>query len=278
MEIDLAKCVREILKGKASAQAAQACLSRLTSSDLKRLIPENELRPLLEAYKERNNYGSSPLIKISEQEAKAMWQQFATSVSRKKGFGDTIWRWIGNLWTDLYVLFTRTAVGKLGLAAALLVLVLAPILMQSDKPGFQSYRGEKGLEASVPAVLQFSLLESTGKLLRPDRLITEKDTLAFRIKANKEGFCSIYIGYNDRIDRIMSDRLLTMGIHDLDVAYTLSGNRGVNRLIMLFAEAPIAIEEAQKQRLLLEATRNGLTSMTIGDNTINISSQRIEVH
>jgi hypothetical protein len=169
-------------------------------------------------------------------------------------------------------------VAKLGLAAALLVLVLVPLLIHYDKPGFQPYQGEKGVEVSVPAVLQFSLLETTGKLQRPDRLITERDTLAFRIKANQEGFCSIYMGYQDHLDRIMSDRLLARGTHDLDVAYTLSGNRGINTLILLFAEAPIAIEEPQKQRLLLEATRNGLTSMTVGENTIYIGSQKIEVH
>lgn len=278
MEIDLAKCVKEILEGKASVETAQACLSRLTRSDLKRLIPEAELQHLMEAYKERNNYRSAPLIRVSEQEADAMWHQFTKSVSPKKGLGAIILQRLKIAWTTLFDIFTRSTVGKLGLAAALLVLVLVPLLIQFDKPGFQPYHGEKGVEVSVPAVLQFSLLETTGKLQRPDRLITEKDTLAFRIKANQEGFCSLYIGHHDGLDRIISDRLLTKGIHDLDVAYTLSGNRGINTLILLFAEAPIAIEEPQKQRLLMEATRNGLTSMTVGENTIYIGSQKIEVH
>jgi len=76
----------------------------------------------------------------------------------------------------------------------------------------------------------------------------------------------------------VTDQRLAQGTHDLNLAYTLSGNRGINTLIMLFAEAPIDMTALHKRRLLIEAARNAVSSMTIEGTAIYISSQQIEVH
>lgn len=278
MDDNLTRCVKQILEGKASVESAQACLSRLERSDLKRMFPEAELKTRMEAYKERNVFQASPLLNVSEKEAAAGWQQVMEAASPKKNASHRFGQWLLGLWGDLYDFMTGSTLGKLGVAVALLLLVLVPVLHQYNEPTYTSYRGEKGTKAEAPATLQFSLVSPAGKLLRPDRIITEEDTLAFRIEAVIRGFCSIYIAHDNQIDPIITDQRLSEGTHDLTIAYTLSGNLGNNTLIMLFAEAPITMKALHKQRLLIEAARNAVTSMTIEGTAIYISSQQIEVH
>jgi hypothetical protein len=182
------------------------------------------------------------------------------------------------VWRDFCDLVTGSTVGKLGLAAALLVLVLIPVLHQYDTTQRRNYQGEKGPYVEAPASFQFSLVNPNGKLLRPDRIITEADTIAFRVDTVRRGFASIFIAQKHHLDAIISNHQLSEGIHDLSVGYTLSGNKGANNLILLFSDDPVVMIDPQKQRLLIEAVHNGVTSMTIEGNAIYIVSQQIEVH
>jgi hypothetical protein len=278
MDDNLTRCVKQILEGKASVKSAQTCLARLERGDLKRMFPEAELKTHMDAYKDSNQYQASPLLGVSEEEAADSWRRVLAAVPPQKSplreFGQRFMR----VWDDLYEVVIHSAVMRFGVALALLMLVLIPVLRQYNQPADRSYHGEKGVEAAAPATFQFSLVNPAGKLVRPDRIITQEDTLAFRIKATRQGFCSIYIAHNDQLDRIVTDQALSKGTHDLNVAYVLSGNLGSNTVIMLFADAPIAMEERHKRRLLIEAARNAVTSMTIEGTAIYISSQQIEVH
>lgn len=278
MDEELNKCLKQILEGTASEESAQACLAKLSSNDLKRLLSQPELSQLMDAYKERNQYQSTPLLTVSESDTAAGWQSVMAATSSQKSVWLQFGQWLSTIWRDLYDLITTSNLGKLGLVTALLVLVLIPVLHQYNTPSYRDYQGEKGSFAEAPALLQYSLVNPAGKLLRPDRVITEADTLAFRVETVRQGFVSIYLAQENRLDAIAGERLLSKGTHDLSVGYTLSGNKGINTLILLFAENPIAMNDPHRQRLLIEAVRNGVSSMTIEENAIYIASQQIEVH
>jgi hypothetical protein len=277
MDNEMRKCVKQILEGTASVASAQACLARLSSDDLKRRLSEPELSRLMDTYKERNHYRSAPLLSVSEADTAAGWQRIMAATSSRKSLLPQFGRWLYTVWRDLYDLITGSPIGKLGLVAALLVLVLIPVLHQSRTPHHRAYQGEKGPYAEAPASFQFSLVNPEGKLLRPDRIITEADTLAFRVETVRRGFVSIYIAQDHHLDDIVSNQRLSRGIHDLSVGYTLGGNRGINTLILVFADGPVTMNDPRKQRLLIEAVRNGVTSMTVEGNAIYIVSQQIEV-
>lgn len=275
----MSRLVKDILAGTASVETAQACLAKLDSNDLKAVFPEDELEVLMDRYKARNHYEAAPLIRLSRAQRHAGWQEIlaAVQVSRKgpvRQFG----RRMGAQWIRLSELFTAAPSVRWGLSLALLLLILSPVWHHYQKSTAPSYLGEKGTILASPAAIQFSLVNPAGKLVRPDRTITEADTLAFRVQASRPGFCSIYMVYQDRIDPILADRPLAKGIHDLDVAYALEGNRGTNTLVMLFSTAPVEIKGRHEKRLLIEAARNRVTSMTIENTQIYFATHPIAVN
>jgi hypothetical protein len=278
MEKHLKECIAQILAGEASAGAAQACLAHLTPGEFKRLLLEEGFQARFEAYKEDQQYPSTPLLSVSHGEAAAGWERIINSVSASAPGLHRLREWLVALGRDIYDLVSGAPLGRLGLVVVLLIAVLLPVMHTLQGPRRGVYLDQKGALAEAPASLQYALVGPSGKLLRPDRIITEADTLAFRIDTIRPGFVSIHIAHAKRLDPIITNQRLAKGTHDLDVGYTLSGNRGSNTLILLFAEAPIVFTNTGQHRFLIEAVQNGVTSMTMEGNEIYIASQQIEVH
>jgi hypothetical protein len=274
----MSRCVKQILAGTASVETAQACLAKLNPDDIKTLFPEGELEALMDRYKARNRYEAAPLIKLTHAQRSAGWQQILAAVQPRRNPVRQSRGWLRAHWIGLSERFTAAPSIRWGLSMALVLLILSPVWYHYEMSNDPSYLGEKGPYAEAPASFQYSLVNPDGKLLRPDRIITEADTLAFRVETVRWGFASIYIVQNHHFDVIFSGQQLSRGIHDLSVGYTLSGNKGINTLILLFSDDPVTMNVPQKQRLLIEAVHNGVTSMTIEGNAIYIVSQRIEVH
>ena len=128
MDEELRQCVKNILEGTASVESTQICLARLSGDDLKRLQAEPEFQRLMDAYKERNHYQSTPLLDVKEAEAAAGWQRVMAATSPQKSGLPQLGRWIYTVWRDFCDLVTGSTIGKLGLVAAVLVLVLIPSL------------------------------------------------------------------------------------------------------------------------------------------------------
>jgi hypothetical protein len=275
MEKRLNECVSQILAGEASVASAQDCLANLTRNELQRLLPQEGFQARFEAYKKRHHYQTHPLLEVPDQEAAAGWERIMSTTAATDPPVYRFRRWLNTVSKDLYDRIGGAPLGRWGLVAALLFMVLLPVMhsFQGPRQGLD----EKGALAEAPASLQYALVGPGGKLLRPDRIITESDTLAFRIEAIRPGFVSIHIAHAQRLDPIIGNQLITEGTHDLNVGYALSGNRGPNTLIMLFADAPVELQDIGKHDFLIEAVQNGVTSMTIEGNAIHISSQQIEV-
>jgi hypothetical protein len=278
MEKHLKECITQILAGEVSAGAAQACLAHLTPGEFQRLLLEEGFQARFEAYKEDQQYRSTPLLSVSHREAATGWERITNTVPASAPRLHRLREWPYALGQDLYDLVSGAPLGRLGLVVVLLIAVLLPVMHTLQGPRRGVYLDEKGALAEAPASLQYALVGPSGKLLRPDRIITEADTLAFRIDTIRPGFVSIHIAHAKRLDPIITNHRLAKGTHDLDVGYTLSGNRGSNTLILLFAEAPIVFANTGQHRFLIEAIQNGVTSMTMEGNEIYMASQQIEVH
>ncbi len=276
MDVKLKNRIEDILEGRATVQQAQEYLTQISEDDIKKLIPEDKLSQMLAGYRERNNFQPEEhTLHVSEMEKAEIWQRVKTATP----FYLRLFNWLKQVWADTIPSFQGPMLSKYSMAAAMvaIILVISPVIFQMGKHHGINYTGTKGDDVQPQAVLQFAIVRPDGELLRPDRTITEKDTLAFRISAIREGFCSLYVIYNDHIDKVVADRLLSSGVHDLDVGYNLTGNKGQNILVMLFADAPISVAEKGKQRLILESARNNVSSITIGENVISITYQQIEI-
>ncbi len=277
MDVKYNKDIEDILLGKVSAKEAQEYLSRITSEDLK-LISEEKFIQMLEMYKERNNHTLEPVSFVSKADKAEIWQNIITEDKTPAPSYNQLFGWLKEKLSDLSTWFPHSFLNKYGLAAAaMLILIIAPVIFQLSRQQGQDYFGLKGEDVQSQMSLQFAIAGPEGNLIRPDRPLTQKDTIAFRVKIKKGGFCSIYIINRNRIDKVATDRYLTGGSHDFSVGYTLKGNPGKNTLVLLLAEAPISIGEKEKQSLILESVRNMVSSFTIQNNTIYLKYRYIEV-
>lgn len=274
MDTLLKNKIEDILNGKVSVEQAQRYLSQITEEDIKRLIPQEKLLQLLDEYKRRNNFTSKSLPHISEREKEEIWQNIICS---SDSFFKKIFSWVKEKFTCFFSLFVDVPSIKYGLATTIIILVLFPVIFFLSQHQGSYYRGTKGDIVSPQASFEFAIVDAHGKLMRPDQIITEKDTLAFRVTTEAKGFCSIYVIHENQVDMVIADKFLSKGVHDLNVGYNLSGNRGPNNLVMLFADAPLSIEEKEKQKLILELVYNNVSSMIIKKNVISIIYQEIKI-
>ncbi len=278
MDVQLLKKVEAILSGRASVKEAQKHLAKIGEDDLKDANLKEKLTPLLETYKERNNYKSEPVPLPSEEEMDDIWQNIIASPDKPAPAYSPEYESLQFKLSNILSVFFSIIFKKYSLAVPVIltIMIIIPLVYKIQNQPVE-YVGIKGEETKLQASLKFAIADSAGNLQRPDRPLTEGDTLAFRIETNTNGFYSIYIIHNDHIDKVISDIFFNKGANDLNVGYSLSGNHGTNTLVMLFTDNPVPIAELEKQKLILESARNNVSSMTIDKNLITMNYQKIEV-
>ncbi len=274
MDTKLKNEIEDIFTGKATVEQAQKSLSHITENDLKKLFPQVKLTQLLNEYKRRNNFTPPPLPHISQKERELIWQKI---ISEPAPFYNRIFECLKEKLTGFFASFLDVPFIKYGLAATIVILVALPTIFLFSRYQSYNYIGPKGKNGRLQASLEFAIVGPKGKLSRPDQTITEENPLAFRVSAQAKGFCSLFVIYEDQVDKGIADKFLSKGIHDLKVGYTLTGNRGLNTLVMLFADAPISIEKKEKQKLIFGLVHNNVSSITIRKNVISITYQKIEI-
>ncbi|OEU81269.1 MAG: hypothetical protein BA865_06010 [Desulfobacterales bacterium S5133MH4] len=280
MDEKLRNEIEDILKGKATVEEAQEYLARIAEDDLKRLIPEKRLTQMLEEYKIRNDFTteSIPGRHVSEKEMTEIWQRVTSGAETSNPLYCRILEWLKEKISGLFTSFPDTRFGKYGMAATItaVILVAFPLIIQRSRQE-PDYVGIKGDSRQVGASIQFAIVGPDGKLSRADRPLMEHDTLAFRVSAEAEGYCSLYVIHHGQAQIIIADRFLSKGVYDLKTGYTLAGNQGPNTVVMLFADAPISTPEKEKQKLIVESARSNVSSMIIEKNVIFITYQQVDV-
>ncbi len=269
--------IEAILNGSASIEETRQTLSRVSKENLRQLFQDDTLETLMSHYRENNSFSNEPVPSFTESEKDTLWDRINTgsntSDSTAKGFTGiikTVIRYIK-------VPFESKNSGYLGFAfAALLVLIATPSLLNYFDTHKVEYTGIKGTEFPS-ATLKTAIVSQGNTLIRPDRPLTENDTLAFRLNVIKQGYFSIYMHYNTSVDLIISDKLLSKGVHDLDDIYHLEGNQGYNTLVLISATDNVISTKILSKQQMRDLVKNNTPSLTLGGNHINMSYQPINI-
>lgn len=271
------KEISDILSGKASVKQAFRNLEVISKADLRHALADSKINEEFKEYLKQNHFHAPPIPLVSEKEINEMWDGIQKGVNRSRTFRSIVQNGVG--WflergkKEYGIPFKR-----IGLAVLLLVLVLYSPMMQNHltpfSPGNQDMKGE---ETTRKASLHYAIVAHGEKLIRPDRPLTEADTIAFRINVSQKGYASVYVIHDGSTDKIISDGYFPKGEHDLDTGYHLKGNRGKSILALTFSSSALKMEETAKQKLIVESVRNGVSSLTIGNTFITLTYETIEI-
>ena len=64
----------------------------------------------------------------------------------------------------------------------------------------------------------------------------------------------------------------------MKTAYSLTGNRGRNTLVLLSTDKELTLTEEDLNKFILKAAGLNLNSASIGDVTVSLQNERIEVN
>lgn len=272
------KEISEILSGKASVEETQGYLETISKSDVLNALSEKEMAEAFKAYLEKNSFTPVPIPIVSKKEMDEIWDNIFNEAQEIGLFRS----WRENLWSRFFRWgkrgFLGTPVNTLAMASVLALAILVfPVIQEHLTPSRSNFMEIKGEKTSKMASLQYALVGAQEKLMRPDRPLTEADTIAFRMSVAKNGYGSVYVIHNGRADKIISDLHFRKGDHDLDTGYQFKGSRGENTLVLMFSESALNMDETAKQQLIVESERNGVSSMTIENKIITLSYEKIEI-
>lgn len=270
--------LENILKGRVSFEEAHQLLSNLNDQEKQELLGP-EAHEMLEAFNKNVDIAEKPDPYVSEIEKAEIWQNIVKRAEQPATSGSRLILFLREK-AENYSAFLRHVFHspnlKYGLAAVLMVcLVIIPLIYH--RPEIKDRHGIKGNNIGPSASLQFSVIDSEQELSRPDRSLTENDTIVFRVTSANEGYCSLYIIHNDQIDKVFDNKFLTPGAHDLKEGYAFKGNLGVNTIVMLFSEHQISVHEDEMKRLIAESSQLRETSVAVDDNLITFTYRSVEV-
>ena len=265
-----------LLDGKLSVTEAQSHLSELSREDLAQLYSPEQLNDKMAAYRNRNRFQSGAEPRLEVQEIDRMWSQIRLSTpprqsrSRLSDFMDKALTWL----KDSLVNAPLRTYGAT-LAAMLVLSATIPLMFQNW--GNEPSLGMKGHKVETPVHLQYAIVGSNGVLQRPERQLFEIDTLAFRLTVEREGYYSLYLIHQNNVDPVIANKHLPEGTHDLQEAYALKGNAGVNRIVIVSSDHPLGEAVQLSPEFILQAALNQVRRVTINEQELFFQTQSIEV-
>lgn len=279
MDLEKRNKLEELLRGNLSVSTAQDFLSQICEDDIAEAINDEKTSTLIGKYKLKNNYISDCPQGNPSPEKAALWNSIKKDIERpstnfKIKLKALKREWFGRGYSPISF---ASLYRKELITAALLIVIICPFVWNTHfKTGHRDL-GIKGGTHALP-VIQYALIQSDGTLLRADRKLTEKDTIAFRISSETGGFFSVYIVYADKTDKIISNQKLSKGDQDLNNVYEFSGNRGKNTIVMLYSKCPVTMPEHEKQELIIGLTKNNVSTIVVDECTINIIYDKIRIN
>jgi hypothetical protein len=230
------------------------------------------------AYRERNPVGPGEAPKLPPAEVNRIWAQISAVPPLKKGLSTRIWRVLSDGIEWLREILTVAPLTTYAATMALmLILIIVPMQLVRMPLGQPPTSDVKGPAVEEPGNLQLAIVGTNGVLERPERPLRETDTLAFRISVDQSGYYSLYMVHAAGTDVIIIDRLLPSGTHDLREAYALGGNRGSNRLVLVYSDQAAPPGREPQLALIHQAAMSEVSALTISDRTLTLHPQLIEV-
>lgn len=268
--------IKAILEGRVSAPESRQLLNGIEPGDMEGFLKDGENKRAFEAYKKNQPVRHQPVGALTDARIDEMW----SNILAKSRDGRTLLiHQSGKRGAWLFGIFKETWGGRPLFQAVLvcsLVLVVSLTVIHFGKNGnITDYVGMKG-DISSGDTLEYAILNDKGTLTRPDRELTEEDTLAFRVTVKHQGYVSIGVCHDQACDWVVSNRQLDQGIHDLREAYVLSGNRGDNTLVLISSNKAININDHQRY-ILGQAHGKDPQRVIIDDSAVSITFQQITV-
>lgn len=276
MDTKIKRDIEQILQGSVSPEEAQRLLARISDDDLERHIPKEELESLLTAYRQRNHFHHEPVPACSESEKDELWQRIKAQSAKAEEKN----KWIETIKSQFqqFLMVKKESRQRLAFAfVSILILVSVPsVIYQYNSQEKSIYTGMKGTRETFGSI-HYALIDSTNTLSRPDRPLTENDTLAFRLTVQQKGYFSLYIMCQNSTDALFVDTYFDEGVHDLKIVYHLTGNSGENSLALLSGSVPVDHSETDILPLIRDAEKNNMPSLDIDNTPFNLSYQKFMV-
>lgn len=268
-----------IISGNMGVAEAQEILSTLSKEETSDLMDKGNLESLLPSYRKRNNSPPHTHPMVTEKEIDHIWCRIMDAVEKDK---KTVSSRLGEM---LFLFFGRAArafspsgLRKMAMSVcAVLVIVSVTVMVERQHPSGMDTIWMKGDNATLDAMLQYAIVGRDGALLRPARRLRQADTIAFRLTFAKDGYGSLYVVYDGRKDTILSDRFFHKGENDLDVGYRLTGNRGTNEFILFFSTAPLNLDAHATGQMIIDAARQGASSLNVEDHAVSLFYEKFVV-
>ena len=268
--------IRTILEGKMSAAESRELLNGIDSKDMEHFLTNDENKSVFEAYKKTHPSGKGRVKRLPEARIDDMWINILErSLDKKKQTKHDkgkIHRWMTGILKQSWI---SHPIASAALACSLVLVVTFSVLNMDKKDPIGNYLGNKG-GILAEAALEYAVVGEQGKLDRPDRALTESDTLAFRLDVKQSGYYSIGVCHGKTCDWVISNRELDKGIHDLKDAYILTGNRGENTIILVSSEKPVRLGDHERY-LLEKSGSDEPVRVTIEYSRVSVSFQKINV-
>ncbi len=269
------KKIEAILNGTTSPVVTHRYLEELTEEDIEQYLPEEELKKVMAEYRRTNHFICEAVVGVSEAEKDELWHRIK-AVGLEKKDKEKRSGTLKNAFLNFFSADTLVVRRFVPVMILLIIVMVIPAdFYRLESPEKQLYSGIKG-EKELYGSVQYALLRGNETLERPERKLTEADTLAFRINVNQNGYFSLFFVHNNMIDTIFLDQLFEKGVHDLETIYQLKGNYGKNSMVLLSGKIPIGTV-VNTNELILNAERNGVPFITVNDNMFSLVVESMSV-
>ena len=275
MDFNLEQILEQILKGEISSHDAQKYLAEISEDDLS-LISEERLQKLIMTGRDHNQYTPKPLPSNAERKKAQIWNNI-TAPEKKQ---DSLFKKALNGASQFLSSFSQRPLARYGVViAGIMIIIMIPFFTHQVQDQEFQYYGFKGDGLSdKTADLEYAITDDNGLLARVSRSLTEKDSLAFRMTVEREGYYTIACLYGDNMDLIILDEFFAPGVHDLEMAYALSGNKGKNRLVQIFSMTPIHPEPDNMKDQLLALLNKDISLTAINDVQVSIKYRELNIN
>ncbi len=258
------KKIKAILEGRTEPEEAIQFLKRLKDDEVSALFEKEELSGYLASYYSRNkDLGIVP--DLSKKKEEELWGRITNEDKEQMPVYKKTDPAFASFYDSIRVLLTIPSRYRYGaLAMALILLVIIPVsvlhMTQNSSPVYYSVKGD---DPGVGFSFEIARMVEGNMLVRPDRPFTEDDLIAFQVKADQEGFCSIFVVYGELIDTVIRNMSTAKGTNVVRTIYNPKGNKGKNIVIMQFTQKKLSLNDSEQMKMVMEVAKKSITTVNI---------------
>ena len=246
--------INDILNGRTEPEEALKFLKTLRADEVSELFKNDKWSELLDGYCTKNkDLGIVP--DLSKKKEDELWGRITAKENQGVSMCYEDVNIAGTLFDRIKMLIPMPSGYRYGgLTLALVLLLIIPLsLLHTTKKTPPAYYAMKGDTPGVGLSLEIARMVEGNLLVRPDKPFTEEDLLAFQIKTEREGFCSIFIIYGDVVDTVVREMPAVPGKNVVKTIYNPKGNKGKNNVVMQFTQRKLLLSDSEQMKMVMTA-------------------------